>query len=915
MHDWKSEIRERLSGLKLEPVREAAIVEELAQHLEDCYVAFLAGGSTPTEAERRARAELVDRDLLARELRRIEHQVTREPVVPGGRKMRMLGDLWQDVRYGFRMLLKHPGFTTVAVLTIALGIGANTAIFSLIDAVLLKMLPVQHPEELVEIGRSTDHGPATSFSYPAFEQFRDRNQSLSGVLTVSKTPLHMTGDGDTDSPQGQYVSGNFFSLLGVEAWLGRTITPQDDMPSGADPSVAVISHGLWQRRFGGEPSIVGRQIAVEEKPFTIIGVAPPEFFGLQPGSAPDFWIPIAAEPLIRPRSWLKQGDFNWLSVVGRLKPGASTMTAQSDLEVIFSQVLEERSAKIHNEHDRQTFLSQRIGVEPAANGLSRLRQQFSKPLLILMTLVGLVLLIACANIASLLMARASSRRRELAVRLALGASRSRLVRQLLTESVILAFIGGLAGLLFSFWAGGFLVAFMSSGETRIFLPLQADISILGFTTLTSLLTGLLFGLAPAFNATRIDPGPTLKEHAPALGGGRSGGRLGKSLVVLQVALSLVLVAGAGLFAGSLRNLQTLDAGFSRENVLMINLNPGKAGYKDARLAGFYEQAIERASLVPGVRSVSLSRLTPISGGGWDLPASVEGYTPQPNEDPTVYVNGVSPGYFETLGTTLLLGRDFAKQDRQNTPKVALINETMMKHYFPGADPIGRRVTLGGREAMEIIGVVKDARYMSLREEIHRTVYVNCLQDANLAGSLTLEVQSIGDPSGIIAPLRNEIGALDSSVPLTGFGTLAKRVDESLIQERLVATLSGFFGGLALLLACIGLYGVMSCNVARRTSEIGIRLALGAGRANILWIVLRECLLLVSLGIAIGAPVALAAGRLAASEISGLLFGLSATDASTILLAALALTGVAMLAVYLPARRAMKVDPIVSLRYE
>ena len=915
MPDWKPEIRRRLQNLQLAPTREAAIVEELAQHLDDCYAELLAGGATPAKAERQTRAELSGNELLARELRRIEHQVTRAPVVFGARRINIVGDLWQDLRYGLRMLLKNPSFTAVAVITLALGIGANTAIFSLIDAVLLKMLPVQRPEELVEFSRSSEHGSGTSFSYPAFEQFRDRNQSLSGVLTMSKTPLRLTGDGDTESPQGQYVSGNFFSLLGVEAWLGRTITPQDDTPSDAGSPVAVISYGLWQRRFGGDPSVVGAQTAVEEKPFTIIGVTPPEFFGLQPGSAPDFWIPIAAEPLVRSKSWLRQSDFNWLSVVGRLKPGISTATARSDLEVIFSQLLDERAARILNEHNRKVFLAQRIGVEPAGNGLSRLRQQFSKPLLILMALVGLVLLIACANIASLLLARAASRRRELAIRLAMGASRSRLVRQILTESVLLAFIGGLAGLLFAFWAGGFIVAFMSSGETRILLHLRPDASILGFTMLASLLPGILFGLAPALKATRLDPGPALKEQALTLGGGRSGGQLGRSLVVSQVVLSLVLVAGAGLFAGSLRNLKALDAGFNRDNVLMVNLNPGKAGYKDARLAMFYEQVVERAGLVPGVRSVSLSRLTPISGGGWDLSASVEGYTPQPNEDPTVYVNGVSPGYFETLGTTLLLGRDFGKQDRQNTPKVALINETMMKHYFSGANPIGRRVTLGGREPMEIIGVVKDARYMSLREEIHRTVYVNCLQDATVDGSLTLEVQTVGDPSGIIAPLRNEIGALDSSVPLTGFGTLARQVDNSLIQERLVATLSGFFGAMALLLACIGLYGVMSYNVARRTSEIGIRLALGAGRANILWIVLRECLLLVSLGIAIGAPVALVAGRLAASEISGLLFGLSATDASTIALAAVALTGVAMLAAYLPARRAMRVDPLVALRYE
>jgi putative ABC transport system permease protein len=691
--------------------------------------------------------------------------------------------------------------------------------------------------------------------------------------------------------------------------------PEDDqVPSGGMP-VAVISYRLWQRRFGGDSSVVGKQIAIEERPFTIVGVTPPEFFGLQVGSAPDFWIPLATEPLLRPTSWLRSGNYNWLSVVGRLKPGISSDKARADLDLIFNQVLMERASRIENEHDRRQFLSQKIQVTSASNGLPRLRQQFSKPLLILMVVVAVVLLIACANIANLLLARATSRRREFAVRLALGASRYRLIRQLLTESLLLSFLGGLAGLLLAFWGSSLLVHLMSSSQTPIKLELGPNPSVLAFAALASLLTNVLFGVAPALRATRINVNHALKENSLAASGSRSGTVLGKALVVSQVALSLVLVIGAGLFVRSLRNLKTLDAGFDRDNVLLAGLDPGKAGYKDAALANFYSRLVEQTRQIPGVQSASLSMLTPISGGSVDYPASVEGYAAQPNEDPTVYVNSVSARYFETMGTPLLLGRDFNEQDGVNTSRVAVINETMMNYYFRGTNPIGRRVTLGRDQAMTIIGVVKDAKYVSLREVTHRTVYKNCMQGEKLSGSLTLEVRTIGKPESVVNALRKEVGVLASNVPLMSPRTLARQVDQSLIQERMVATLSGFFGLLALLLACVGLYGVMSYNVARRTSEIGIRMALGANRSDMIWMVFRESLVLVVLGIAIGVPVALAAGRLAASQISGLLFGLSVTDARTVGLAMFLLTVVTMLAAGLPARRATKVDPLVALRYE
>jgi predicted permease len=901
----------RISGLFAVHRLDSDFAQELDSHLSLLTEENIRRGMPKVEAQRAARLKLGNPS----QLRESHHDQ---------RTLPWLESLWQDIRFAARMLRKNPAFTTVAILTLALGIGANTAIFSLIDAVLLKALPVQHPEQLVEI---QTHSPGaypigTSFSYAAYQQLRDQSHVFSGLITTSNTQLHFTSGTQTEATAGQLVSGNFFSVLGVRPLVGRTIIPaDDDSAAGTNPSIAVISYGLWQQRFGGDPSAIGKQIEVEGLPFTIVGVAPPEFFGLQVGTQQDFWVPMAAESLFHSPSWLPRPSYHWISIVGRVKPGIVPAQVRSDLSVIFSQMLADQAAHMRDGRDKQNFLAQTIDAASAGNGLSRLRRQFLKPLLILMVLVGLVLLIACANVASLLLARAASRRKELAVRLALGAGRWRLMRQFLTESILLATLGGFAGLLVAFFAGSFLVGLMSDSITPLVISLRPDIRVLAFTMAASLLTGALFGVAPAFRATQVDAGPNLKERASALPGGRRASRLGKSLIVSQIALSLLILAGAGLFVGTLRNLKTFDPGFVSDNVLLATVNPGKAGFKDDQLAPFYEQLLDRLKQQPGAQSASLSMVTPVAGGGVDLSVSVEGYVPHPDEDDSVYVNRISPGYFATVRTPLLLGRDFTPQDTLTAPKVAIVNEMMAKYYFRDASPIGKHVTLGAISAsgnpdtLEIVGVVKDSKYLNLREEIHRTIFTDCFQIAKMPGSLDLEIRTAGNPLSFAPIALREVSALSSSVPLTNFETLVQQVDRSLSQERLIATLSGFFGALALLLACVGLCGLMSYSVGTRTNEIGVRMALGAERQNVVWMILRESLALAAAGLSIGIPLALAAARLAANQISGLLFGISATSLSTLVFACAALTASAVLASYLPAWRASRVDPMVALRYE
>jgi predicted permease len=838
----------------------------------------------------------------------------------------------KDLRYGLRLLLKNPAFTAVAVLSLALGIGANTAIFTLIDAVLLRMLPVKNPQELVSLnlklpersGRGTDErgrhwtdgNSTTAFTYTSFAQMRDRNQVFSSLVAFKTLwQLNVQVNGEAELARGQLVTANYFPGLGVRMLLGRDFTAEDDR-AGAEP-VAVIGYGYWQRRFGGDSSVLGKRMVVNGVSFTISGVTPPEFFGLQPGTSVDMSLPLAVQPLILPRlaepgvSLFTAADHWWIEVLGRLKPGVTEEQARGNLEVIFKQAVMQGMPPTK---DGKAPPLPTLVTVPGGRGLDSLRSQFSKPLFILMTVVGLVLLIACANVANLLLARATARQKEIAVRLSIGATRARLIRQLLMESVLLSSLGGLAGLLFAYWGSNLLVAMMQRGNDRLALDLHPDIRVLAFTAGACLLTGLLFGLAPAFRATRVDLIPALKLSAAALGSGHQRMRLGKALIVSQVALSLVLLFGAGLFVRTLVNLQTQNVGFSRENLLLFGIAPREAGYKDARFTMLCRQVQDGVARLPGVRSATSSLHLLLSGSMRGSTIGVPGYALAPREGTSVQVLPVGTDFLTTMGIPLVMGRDLSAHDDENAPKVALINQTMARKYWRDQNPIGKHFTMGKLD-LEVVGVVQDLKYTSLRREIAPVVYHPFVQNANSMPHMHFEVRTAGDPTALIPAVRQVVASLDRRLPVFDLRTQTQQIDELLLQERLFAKLTGFFGTLALIRVCVGLYGIMSYTVARRTSEIGIRMALGAQRGNILGMVLREVLLLVGIGVALGIAASLVTAKFAASAVAGLLFGLKITDATAISVAALLMLAVAILAGFLPARRASRVNPMVALRYE
>jgi predicted permease len=870
----------RLRGLFGDCRADQELDDEIETHLRLLTERYVRQGMAETEAAQVARRQFGNVTLLQEAHRDM-------------RGIRFIDTLFQDLRFGLRMLLKSKGFTAVAALSLALGIGANTAIFSLLDALLLKTLPVKNPEQLVFVGGLDYHYPD-----PVYREMSEKNTVFSGIFTYNWVEATVNDGSQAERVSAQLVSGDFFTVLGVGPHLGRVFTDADDKTPGAH-FVTVISYDYWRGRFGADPNIVGKKISINTRPFTIIGVSAQGFNDVDVGAAPALRVPMMMKDLM-------QDPRNDTPVMARLKPGISIEQAQVAADILFQNIVRAYGA---NSLSNRYSDASHIELSSAGRGVSALeiRGRYLQPLILLLCLVGMVLLIACLNVANLLLARAAARRKEIAVRLAVGAGRLRLIRQLLTEGFLLAALGGALGLVFARMGTDLLIGFMPL--TR---EIKLDMRMLGITLAVTVLTGVLFGLAPALQATRFDLIPALKNDAVGMAAGRRKWELRRLLVVLQVALSLVLLVCGGLFVRSLQNLKAVDLGYTSDQIVSMSLALGRGGYKTDQQLRFYQQLSERLTALPGVKSATYTNSMPLEPkpygkeeGEFEVPGS---HSP-PNEKPTALMHPITPQFFATFGIPLLSGRDFNWQDSVGRIyKVVIVNDRFARYFFGNENPLGKRISVAGFE-FEIVGVVGNARLSSLKETMSRTVYYPAF--TALLANQRLCVRARGDAGALIAAIRNEVRRLDPNLPVYDIKTFADQIDESISRERMIALLSSFFGLFALLLAGLGLYGVMAYAVSRRTREIGIRMALGAQAGDVLWLALRETLLLVSIGLAIGLPAALAATRLT----RGMLFGLTENDPLTIALATLVIMAIAALAGHLPARRATKIDPMMVLRQE
>jgi predicted permease len=896
---------------------ESELDAELRFHLEKQVELNIQRGMNPREARYAATRTFGGVEQVKEECR-------------DARGLAFVETLVQDIRYGLRMMRKNPVFTVVAVVSLALGIGANTAIFSLMDAVMIRSLPVAEPQRLVllrwvskdwpktvlsnlngsswrdEVGRTV----SSSFSYDTFQHLRAQGAPvLSGIAAFAdQNKVTATMDGRSETAEGQLVSGNFWSVLGVNATLGRVFTDSDDQP-GAVPA-AVISHRYWTRRFARDPSVLGRNIIVNGVALTIVGITPAEFFGMYSGRSPDIFLPLTLQPRIE-ETWSGDGraaiglpDYWWTELVARLKPGVSTGEANARLDPLFRQSI------VGNGPAPADLPG--LMLAPGGQGGRNLRTRFSKPLYILMAVVGLVLLIACANVASLLVAKASARKKEAAVRLALGASRSRLIRQLLTENMMLACLGGAAGLLLANWGARLLVALVPRSSTPLVLDVAPNFHVLIFSIAISILTSILFGLAPAIHSTRLDLTPALKQ-APAYGASSRRLGFGGALVAVQLALSLVVLTGASLFVRTLVNLNSVELGFDRRNLLLFSMDGTLSSYKGSAVTSLYERIRESIAAHPAVESVTLSGHRLIGGGGRmeyflvKSPAMAE-------RKVDVWLHLVGARFFETMRVPLLVGRGIRERDDGSAPRIAVVNEAFVRQFLKGVSPVGERVRWeSAPEAgdIEIVGVVRNAKYAKIQDDAPATLYLPYLQHPSAINEMSFEVRTVGNPLAIATDVRRAVAAIDKNVPLSDMQTQVQQIDRFLMKERLFATLSAAFGVLALVLAAIGLYGTISYAAARRTSEIGIRMALGASRSSVLWLILRGTLAMLAVGILVGLPASLAAAQLVRSQ----LFGLSAMDPASLAGAVVILGALAMAAGWIPARRAARVDPMTALRYE
>lgn len=833
-----------------------------------------------------------------------------------------MGTLSADLRLAFRGIRRNPLFASVAILSLALGIGANTAIFTLLDQVVLRKLPVRNPDELVMLyqdglNMGSNMGIRMQ-SYPIYQDLQARADPFAEVLCRRLIEASVSIDGSTERVSAEMVSGNYFSMLGVPPAAGRVFdSAQDDQVYNSHP-VAVLSYDYWTTRFARDPAVVGKSIRVNDYPMTIVGVSAAGFYGLDPAESPQIRVPVQMKPVMAPDwGWLHMDNrrSRWVQVFARLKPGYTAESAAGPIQGLFTQIrayeMSLPAASTWSAYNREQFMKGRLLVEAAATGYSSMRRQFSTALIVLMCMVGLVLLIACANVANLLIARAFMRQKELAVRLSLGATRGRLVRQLLVESAVLAALGAVAGIAIAVVLTRGLLAMMPQAEAPLLVEALPDARVLLFTLSVTILTAVVFGLIPAWKASRPDPWTTLKDTIGSVAGGRGSLFMRKGLVTAQVALSFLLLFGAGLFVRSLDNLQSADTGVALDNLVSVQLSASLSGYDDTRGTIFYEELLTRLRSAPGVTSAAYISVPILAGNEWDSSMAVEGHTPQDGEDIQAFMNGVSPGYFDTMRIRLLEGRDFTPADSKPQTTVAIVNRKFAEHFFKGTSAVGRRLGWGGGPGSKltilIVGVVENALYEGPREGVRRQVFIPRHGKADA----TYYIRTATSSSDAFTTIRNEVRQLDGSIPVYALKTVQGQLDETLLTDRLIAMLSTGFGALATLLASIGLYGVMAFVVARRRKELGVRLALGAQPGGVLWLVMREVLWLLGLGLAVGIPAALLLGRYVASE----LHGMDATNPAIAIVTMLLLTIVSVAAGLIPAHRASRIDPISALRAE
>ncbi len=830
-----------------------------------------------------------------------------------------------DLKYAVRALTRTPMLTTVAVLSLALGIGANTAIFTLLDQLLLRLLPVKQPEQLVMIWSTGPHlgnnNGSRAASYPMYQDFGQKAEGFSHVFCRYEAALSISFDGTTERVEAELVSGNYFQALAVGPAVGRVFSPEeDDRTYKGHPSV-VLSHTYWTERFRGDRAVVGKKILVNNYPMTIVGVSAPGFVGLDPSRSSDIRIPIQMKPLMTP-GWDAIGNrrSQWIHMFARIKPGYTVESARASLQPIFHSILQYEltleNMRNTSAYNRDRFLKRQVRVEPAATGYSQMRERFRTALIVLMCMVGLVLLIACFNVANLLIARAVARRKEIAVRLAMGAARGQLLRQLLIESLLLSLAGGALGLLLAVWTIRGLLSLLPTDGVTMMLSATPDYRILAFTFVLATATGILFGLAPAVQSMKLDLWTTLKDVAGAVTSAGSSVRLRKSLVMGQVALSFLLLAGAGLFVKSLNNLKDTNTGFRDiGNLVTFMIDPALSGHANPQVKQFHKRVLQKLQSTPGVKTVGYATVPLLHGGEWDSSMSVEGHRAKDGEDMQAFMNALSPGYFDAMGISILAGRDFDARDEGPRPTVIIVNRKFAEHFFGSVQKaMGRHTGFGGapdtKLDMEIIGVVENTLYEGPREGVHRQAFVADQQRA-FPSAAAFYVRTNLPSSTMFGTLRTIVKELDASLPIFEMKTLEKQLDETLTTERLIAVLSTAFGVLATLLAAIGLYGVMAFVVANRTKEIGLRMALGAQQASVAWLVMREVLALLAFGLIVGVPAAYGLGRYVSTQ----LFNVPAADIWTALSAIAILSLVAAAAGFVPARRATAVDPIKTLRYE